>query len=299
MDSTLGNTKKHKTLNKIILAIMFTSLTLLPIFLALRNKNETNEIVIEQNRDVEEQCNNEDIALNKEAYITKFCNLRESPSKSSDKIVICNKGEKVKLLSKISSDWYKVETQDRIGYIQSNYVKFLDDVFIDKNGVVVSSVKIDEVFKYNNNIQPSLINYASNYWYLIPENIREKFKNDDWTIEITDDNLSERYNIEYNILGITLPEEKLIVLSSGQENISKSLLHEVGHFIDYSNEFPSKSKDFDNIYKLESNYVKERFSKVKFNKQEYFAEAFRLFILGDSKSKIALQDTFKYIKIYF
>lgn len=296
MDSTLGNTKKHKTLNKVILAIMFMSLTLLSIFLALRDKNE---IVYNQEKSINKQEENKEETINKEAYITEFCNIRESPSISSKKIVACNKGEKVKLLSKISSDWYKVETQNKVGYIQVKYIEFLENIFIDENGVVISSVKIDEVFKYNENIQLSLVNYAANYWYLIPENIREEFEDEGWTIEITEDNLSERYNIEYSILGITLPDEKLIVLRSGQDNISKSLLHEIGHYIDYSNEFPSKSKDFDNIYNLESSYIKERFSKVKFNKQEYFAEAFRQFILGSSESKIALQNTFKYIKIYF
>ena len=133
---------------------------------------------------------------------------------------------------------------------------------------------------------------------MIPENIRKDFKNQNWFIEITDENLGEKYRLTYNIIGITLPEEKIIKINNSQDSIRKALIHEVGHYIDYRLDFISNSEDYIKIYNDESKKLKDsitNFNKAEFNKKEFFAESFRIYI-EDDELQLIINDSIKFIK---
>jgi len=236
---------------------------------------------------------------NKLDYITKtYCVLRDKPSKSANKIISIDKNNKITLLNKYDTNWYYVKYLDYEGYIQSEYIDNLENIFIDAKGNIITAVSKDNIIICKDNVTEATINYAYNYWYMIPENVRKDFKNQNWSIEITDENLGEKYRLTYNIIGITLPEEKVIKINNSQDSIRKALIHEVGHYIDYRLDFISNSEDFIKIYNDESKKLKDNinnFNKTEFNKKEFFAESFRIYI-EDDELQLIINDSIKFIK---
>lgn len=222
--------------------------------------------------------------INTEMYVTDYCNVYKNPDNTSEKICAISKGEKLKVLSKLSNNWYKVETSNTIGYIKSDYLSSTSEVFIDTYGITITSVKPDGTIKYNNDISNTIVNYAYNYWYLLPENIRNNFTNNEWHIELVSTSLKEEYNLEYTISGITLPEEHTIKLQANQSSIRNALIHEIGHYLDYINNYPSSDQAFKSLYNKHGSKLLDtltNFTDSNYNEKEYFAELFKAYILND------------------
>ena len=139
---------------------------------------------------------------------------------------------------------------------------------------------------------------------LLPAEISKKLAG--WTIyadnkklyEIADEN--GEYNgtpIEY-LGGISFKQSKVIFLN--EEYVNTSLLHEVGHAINYEYGFLSDTEEFKNIHELEKEnfdcYVgdgdEEHCTK---NESEYFAEAFHQYLLASDLLKEDCPATYEYI----
>lgn len=238
----------------------------------------------------------QDKSLDTEMYVTQYCIVREQPNNTSEKIATYNKGEKITILTKLSNNWYMIKTNDKVGYVQSKYLEDTNKVFMDIDGIQIESVIPDNTIQVDNReIQSSIINYAYNYWYIIPENIRNNFKQNGWHILLTTKPLEEELNLDYSIIAVTLPKEKVIKIEATQSGIRKSLIHEVGHYIDYTNNYISKTKDFKEIYIEESGKLDINYGQAKFNELEYFAESFRIYISNDTE-KVLIPKTIKIIE---
>ena len=65
--------------------------------------------------------------INKEGYILNYCISRDS---NGNKINIYNKGDKITIISKLSDNKYKINTDE---YIDIKHIGSSDTIFIDNN----------------------------------------------------------------------------------------------------------------------------------------------------------------------
>jgi hypothetical protein len=229
-------------------------------------------------------------------YIISYCNLYDS---SNNKIANLSIGDKVQSQSSLPTDTQvQVIYNNEIGYINSEYLESTESCYIDSIGTIIKSVQQDEtIYKSSDTIGENLLNYAYNYWYIIPETIRQDFKQNNWKIELTNTSLSEEYNLDYNILAITLPDEQLIKIQATQSNIRNSLIHEVGHYVDYTNNYISESNQWKEAKSNELQYLDTTIESKYMNNKEYFAESFRVYCSSNcSKQQVLMNNTMKLIK---
>ena len=147
-------------------------------------------------------------------------------------------------------------------------------------------------------IQSSLIDYTYKLWNEIPEEIQSSFIKDGWLVELTENNISKRYNIEYSVLAVTIPKNKKIVIRATENSLSKSLIHEIGHYIDYKLNFISNTDSFENLYNEHKNILINTngdYSDAVFNNKEYFAEVFRVYIQDYANYNDTLKNEFSLI----
>lgn len=259
-------------------------------------KDNTQSIEITYNN-----LNTEEIKISEELYITNYCIARDIPNKKGNKVTEFNRGDVIRTLSIIDNSWYKIEYNNEYIYIQKIYTANKKDMFIDSNNIQIIPVQEDKdkVIIYDNSIETENINYAYNYWYLLPENIQNKFKDNNWNIVLTNENLEDKFNIDYDIIAITIPNNDnsgTIYIENRQSAIRKAFLHEIGHFIDVSLNFISNTEEFNTVYNEEGNvYLKSDKFKNNYNKQEFFAEAFSSLIIDEANTEITLPITYKYI----
>ena len=248
------------------------------------NVQETVIFPISTNTEVDEQF------INKEGYIINYCISRD---KDDNKVSVYNKGDKITIISKLSNNKYKIDTDE---YVDIKHIETSDTIFIDDNELIIRSVKPDGIINADGNIPNSLINYAYNYWYLIPDNIRNQFKNDGWTIIITNKSLSKEVNTGYEIIGITLPDTKQIKIIGTQKAIREALIHEVGHYVDLSFDNISKTEQFSIIYNDIKDILLDNtqsYSLAEFNKREAFAEMFEYYYINDIRIKTLLSKQYE------
>ena len=284
--------KRNKVVTIIsILVFTFIGVTILDVLYDNNEEINKHDKVIDDTKYDEE-------SINEEMIVITYSIARREPSNDSDKIDTYNKGDKVKVVSKLTNNWYKVKTYSNYAYIKCENIKSTKEVFIDNLGVVISSVEPDNTISIDGNVSNSILNYAYNYWYLIPENVRADFKEQGWSILLTDKSLSKDLEIKYPVAGVTLTKDKIIKICGNQSSIRRALVHEIGHYIDYRNNFISRQITFKEMYdnngsKLldyDSNYVQAGYSE-----EEYFAELYRAYILNQYRIKFMFSNDIEYV----
>lgn len=240
----------------------------------------------------------EETLINEEMIVISYSILRDGPNESNSKIHAYNKGDKIQVISKLSNGWYKIDAVNQTGFIKSKNIRSTSEVFIDKDGNVIYSVEQDGTIVVDGNVSNSLINYAYNYLYMIPENVRNDFKKQGWKIVLTDKSLSKELDISYEISGATVPKDKTILIYGSQSCIRYALVHEIGHYIDFRSNFISKTDSFRKLYikhgdeMLEYN---ENYAKASFSEEEYFAELYRAAILGDYNIRFRFSEDIDFV----
>ena len=195
-------------------------------------------------------------------------------------------------------NWYEIESCGTTGYISSNNVKSTKEVFVDKEGFVIESVEPDGTIEVEGDISSNIINYAYNYWYIIPENVRKDFKEMGWKIVITNESISEELNISYKVSGATILKDKTIKVYGSQSCIRYALIHEVGHYVDYRNNFISRGDDFKELYNKNSTKLLEynsNYTEAVYSEEEYFAELYKTYLIGDYDIKIKFNNDINFV----
>ena len=289
-----GNIKNKR--NKVVTIISILVFTFIGVTI-LNVLYDNNEEINKHDKVIDDTKYDEE-SINEEMIVITYSIARREPSDDSDKIDTYNKGDKVKVISKLTNNWYKVKTYSNYAYIKCENIKSTKEVFIDNLGVVISSVEPDNTISIDGNVSNSILNYAYNYWYLIPENVRVDFKEQGWSILLTDKSLSKDLEIKYPVAGVTLTKDKIIKICGNQSSIRRALVHEIGHYIDYRNNFISRQITFKEMYdnngsKLldyDSNYVQAGYSE-----EEYFAELYRAYILNQYRIKFMFSNDIEYV----
>ena len=145
---------------------------------------------------------------------------------------------------------------------------------------------IDGIVEKKGNISDTNISIANNEVNKLPSNLINKFISDGWHIYVTDENIAEVYfgGTYSSVQGATIYESKTIVLANNATYIQNSLIHEIGHYVDFCRGyFLSDTPTFESIYNLEVEYFKSRIvnSSCVRDQQEFFAEEF-FYIYKDS-----------------
>ena len=250
-----------------------------------------------ENKHIEISNNSIDIIdVNSDMVVSEFCYAKEKPEDTSKSIFICNIGDNIKVLSNLSSGWSKIEAFETIGYVPTDCLCEDNELFKDNNNIIIKSVDIPECIKTEGDVPNSLLNYAANYWYVLPIEIRNQFESDNWNIIITSNSLEESLNINHNILAYTNPDTKTIYIESRQKAIRKSFIHEIGHYIDIRQDFISNYDDFLELYNSTSEYadVQDKELYTNFNSKEYFAISFQNYILKKEKLKLNSNSMYEY-----
>lgn len=290
---------KHKGKIKVAVVLviftLFCAMLIDIILYKLENKQTENEDVTKK---VSSYTDYKEVKINEEMIVITYSILRSKPDENSSNLGVYNKGDKIKVTSKLSNNWYKVKTEKNYGYIKCDNVKSSKEVFIDKDGVLITSVIPDNTIKIDGDVSDNIVNYAYNYWYLIPENIRNDFKNQGWTIILTDKSLSQDLGINYPISGVTIVEDKTVKICGNQSCIRYALVHEIGHYIDFRNNFVSRGDKFKEMYKSSGNKMLEynnNYVQASYSEEEYFAELYRAYLLGDYKIKLVFSNEIDFV----
>lgn len=158
-------------------------------------------------------------------------------------------------------------------------------VNIDYNSLVV---------KDDAGVSDAYYNSVVNYWGRVPAGVKDSFARDGWVVHVRSGKLTLP-GYTSGILSICSFERKEILVGTRQ---SYSLLHEVGHYVDYKHGFCHNSIP-DDVWQSEigaakrlgggsgSNYA---------NKQEYFAECFGLYLLKPAEFRSACPQTTAFIE---
>lgn len=147
----------------------------------------------------------------------------------------------------------------------------------------------------NNEVVMSYHDLMVNTLNHLPKGVVQYLDEQDWNLFLTDENINYYFNDENTYLGATHFYEKWIKITTNpfgfttlkydtdEEKAFKiCLTHEIGHAIDAKNggDFRfSETDPFMQVYNQESKVFSENISNGAYNHVEYFAEAFKYFLL--------------------
>lgn len=160
--------------------------------------------------------------------------------------------------------------------------------------VVTSEYKVGVI----GDVKEDLIKQVQKYFDMIPENVREAFQEDEWSVFITTENIGKKYyGANISLLALTIIEDKVIYIDDRKKAV-KSVVHEMGHYVDYKNNFVSESKEFNEIYKEElSNFCKVHLTHKNnvSTATEYFAEVYLVAITDPERVQVNCPKSFGFI----
>lgn len=183
-----------------------------------------------------------------------------------------------------------------------------NDTYADKENVVLAKLNeqtpttavtdvLNGCISAERGVSSSLYNSVVSYYQRIPGKIRNTFEDNGWKIIISNQNLKTRFSLSASALAITEYQEKIIYIDN-RTSAKKSVIHEVGHAIDFINGSLSVTSDFQEIYANEKDTFVQIWKTDENNTStatEYFAEAFQACILEPQEISAKCSKTYNYI----
>lgn len=133
----------------------------------------------------------------------------------------------------------------------------------------------------------------------------------DWEVIVTNDNIakivnSKGYKFSDNSIafsgnrysGVTLLKDEVIYVSGTAKAIDNSMTHEIGHAIEKSLGYPSKTEEFIRIYEAEKDliFIEDSQEYYKSTNREYWAECFEMFISEPTRLQKNVPRTYEYMR---
>ena len=245
---------------------------------------------------------------NEVMYAKEALNIRELPYKSSKRLGILMKNDKVDILGYTSvENWVQIKHNDGVAYVNSAYLSYKKEVKIDttKKDLIKEedSIEIPKFIELDKDIDKDYVTGLLSYWEKIPKVIRTKFESDGSKIVVTNKNLGELLykDKSLNILAVTVfnqDDNNCVIYMKGIERAKKTILHEIGHYVDGKLGGVCKG-DFEIIWTNElQNFRKFNITADENvnTSHEYFAESFNMYLMNSDKLKQNCPYTFKYLK---
>ena len=251
-------------------------------------------------------------------YATTSLNIRNLPSTDGMKIGSYAKNNMVQVNGVCNeTGWLRVIWNDSVGYVSSTFVSdehtieevkepeqpAASDVADEIEPAVPQLVEPDigtvssTFVQGEAGVSSSMVSGVESYYNKLPENVRQYFQQSGWKITVSGTSLGPRWGYSYSILALTVYGDKQIWIDNRNEAKS-SIVHETGHFIDYTQGFTSSSQTFSDIYSAEMvgfcAYHKTHVNNTN-TAMEYFAEAFQQCVYDPSGMATACPQTYNYI----
>ena len=182
-----------------------------------------------------------------------------------------------------------------------------------KSVVPKDLIVIDSSCKYRN-----VLNNIDNFIYTnrklvylyeqfnaIPDYILESMVDDGFKIVLQYDDIE--HNLDFDIIGLTVVDERKIYIDIKGNKEQNTLIHEVGHYVDRGiaknfettskKLFSSSSSEFKCCFKKEKDAIEKRYGSyaVK-NEKEMFALVFTEIIIGDEDIYYIAPNSCRYVK---
>ena len=128
--------------------------------------------------------------------------------------------------------------------------------------------------------EKQLKEYLTQYIAFIPQPIWNALEKENWKIYFTNEELEKKFNISFEIYGITDYENKVIYVYAHELGIRYSLAHEIGHFLD---EYFGKISNLTEWEQIKEGHQKSNEIPIYYftdmdNNEEYFADCFLLYV---------------------
>lgn len=208
-------------------------------------------------------------------YATSSVNIRKLPSVNHEKLGVLSYGDSVEVVGKCSNGWVRVLYNDSYAYISGNYLteQEPDEIAVPEySGFIVADGNVSSKW---------LFKLEANY-IKVPENVRKNFENEGWKIICTTQHLGSIFfgDSSLSIQAVNTPFDKEIWVEA-REAAMTSIVHEMGHYVDFKSSWASSSTEFSAIYSEELQSFKSIVSTHENNtstSSEYFAEAYAISI---------------------
>lgn len=126
---------------------------------------------------------------------------------------------------------------------------------------------------------------------VVEQDILNGFKELGFTVTI-----DKQEAVQKGYAGCFSPSRQKIILKEGD---TETLLHELGHFLDFVTDYPSSSKEFKKIFKAEKSKAKSFYNVPSYTtavEKEYFAEGFNQFYSDPATLKSKCPKTYAYFE---
>lgn len=225
-------------------------------------------------------------------YATGTVNIRELPTKNSNKLGVLNYSNSIEKTGICDNGWIRVLYNGNTAYISGNYLSNTKPEPVQQYSGVIQKV---------GNVKDSVLKSMDSYFYKIPENVRNSFIDNGWKIYATDEHLGRKFfNVDSSILAVTTDGEDAIYLHN-REKAAEALVHEFGHYIDFVSGYVSYGSEFREIFLAEADAFRAVHSTHANNTNtpmEYFAECYQEIILHPDKIKNNCPRTYEFITNY-
>lgn len=136
-------------------------------------------------------------------------------------------------------------------------------------------------------VDEKYIKQAKEELKLIPSVLKESFVSQEWILYLTTENLREKYSLGEGpmVVGYTSYDEHEMNFANTWSGVIITPSHEMGHYLDYINGFPSESGEFEQIYLEECPIFKANTLNTEWisDVREFFAEEFAYYVVDPSK----------------
>lgn len=189
------------------------------------------------------------------------------------------------------------------GHVVSHNDTYADkeDVVLAKSNEQTTTTAVTDVLNgcisAERGISSSLYNSVMLYYQTIPYGIRSAIETNGWKIVISNKSLKERFKLSQSALAITEYQSKTIYIDN-RISACKSVIHEVGHVVDFLNGSISLTPSFYEVYVSEKDIftaVWQTDSNNTATTIEYFAETFEASVINSQLMKDNCPNTYDYI----
>ena len=236
-------------------------------------------------------------------YTSTALNIRTVPSTIGSVIGYYKYGDLVQVTGDISdSTWVRVADAGVEGYCNKKYLqeeepKRAREVIEIQDEQIPTTVTDTGIIKNSGNASSTVVNSVYQNYCLIPENLRHHLENNGYQVLVTSDNFGASYGYSKSILALIEYDIKTIYVDNRSEAAS-SIIHEVGHYLDWCFGFKGYQTEFSLIWLEELDSFKSFSTTHKDNystPNEYFAESFATCILQGNTMKEKCPKTYEYI----
>lgn len=227
-------------------------------------------------------------------YATTSVNIRKEPSKNADKVGLLSYGNEIEISGVCDNGWYQVVYGGGVAYISGKYLT-------ESKPSVVSYPSYEGFIVNGGNVADKWLFKLDANYCKIPENVRSSFQKNGWQIVCTSEDLGDKFfSSQVTVQAVADKGSKTIYVEA-REAAMTSILHEIGHYIDWECGWVSSTKEFLSIYKSEVDVFKSVVTTNDNNTSsatEYFAEAYQVYLEYPELLSKYCPNTYSYVVGY-